>query len=426
LQILEKLHQNFGGKGPDGGEEGLHLKAKYIGGHCREMEVCIWMKALTPYTSGYEPQSGVNVVGVGFVEVMVHAGTNVTVQLSVHDCVLGGGHIALPEVAMSFFDVDQDEDGAGKETVTVHNEYSRIDVSEGTAVDVLGPHSFTSTGGRVSRPVVDDSSMMTEPQRKRAVQVGFDHLREPLVVTLAAGGFSMERHAEFLLLGAPFLHCQPTAGLAASMCPSEANSNVVTSFVAEGIDYEMLQNSSGFLLPAISRIFQQEVAAAAGSGVHPGDTVVSLQKGSLSVGLTTMLTSPDLAASANVSLQQSVASGALSQFLESGIRSVPGVDAVMHGSLAITSLYVQIGQGPLPTEKIVRRGGLPAGLVVVLILLGMGVAGALVIALYRRRRRPAENYSSVPPRMHPGEGDDEDDWVPATMLERGLVRKALE
>eukprot|EP00440_Ansanella_granifera_P043474 gb/GFBE01047124.1/.p1 GENE.gb/GFBE01047124.1/~~gb/GFBE01047124.1/.p1 ORF type:complete len:514 (+),score=112.27 gb/GFBE01047124.1/:1-1542(+) len=123
---LEKVqHNNFGGAGPDPGDEGIQIKALRHkpdwlcpDGDCFQ-EVTIELHAKSNYSFSNPHMNGMN---GRFATITLNTGDSVEVQLLVRDHHTGKV-LQLPFLPLSVYDLDENADGSGREFVIAHSRH---------------------------------------------------------------------------------------------------------------------------------------------------------------------------------------------------------------------------------------------------------------------------------------------------------------
>jgi len=213
LKFLNVSYNNLGGHGPDQGPEGLIWKTLDLGTGARNMtgrpvdlmaHVIGDYRVWEPYMNGMSGQFGGKSGQFGSLNLI--AGSSMTIEFSFRDA-LTNAPVVMPELAMTWYDLDQDQHNTCREQVVAAG-FKTYTLSQNTEIikTVLpdGSMAFQSStfGDGDDNPT--DPLHLTQQQRNRAVSFEYENVRTVRFTLSAASGTGARF---FTFVGRPALLC---------------------------------------------------------------------------------------------------------------------------------------------------------------------------------------------------------------------------
>eukprot|EP00440_Ansanella_granifera_P040907 gb/GFBE01044357.1/.p1 GENE.gb/GFBE01044357.1/~~gb/GFBE01044357.1/.p1 ORF type:complete len:537 (+),score=121.69 gb/GFBE01044357.1/:1-1611(+) len=175
--LQKVLHNNFGGAGPDAGDEGIVIKALRHkpdwlcpDGDCFQL-VKIELHAQSPYNFAKPYMNGMQ---GKFAAITLDTGASVDVQLLLRDY-----HtdeiLSVPFIPLSVYDLDENSDGSGREYVIAHTEHtSTLRQSAKVIHTKIGTsHAYEAEEGQGMAQNPTDPIHLTLDQQARSVAFNF-------------------------------------------------------------------------------------------------------------------------------------------------------------------------------------------------------------------------------------------------------------
>jgi len=211
LKFLGMLHNNLGGRGPDPGPEGIVYLVQYLGAAAgphfgEEQELVLNAESeyypFAPKLNGFSGQYG---------SINIARGTTVDVSFSLRNHVTKKP-LTMPEVAFTFFDLDEGHNHSCIESITVGG-FKDVALSRNTEVRQIpqadGRTKFTGSQYGVGEDNPSDPQFLTELQQNRAVSLIFHNFQQK-TVTFGATWSEHKSPRSFTMIGRPSLLCART------------------------------------------------------------------------------------------------------------------------------------------------------------------------------------------------------------------------
>jgi len=208
LRLDEATHKNLGNRGPDAGAEGIVIRGRDLGQGETGKEIELRVNAVGPYEINDPRWNGLS-GQYGLISVM--PGTHVEVTFEVVDRATQQP-MHLPQVHFTFFDLDMEEGGGARESITVaglSDAYFMHDTEVVHTANPDGSHTFAASQVGTGHDNPADPLLLTAQQKNRCVTLKFTDFTRMRANLSASPGTHVRG---FMFVGRPSVLCARTDG----------------------------------------------------------------------------------------------------------------------------------------------------------------------------------------------------------------------